>query len=265
MISAYELRFRARRHLMENFGRIILSSIVVTLVLFGLSMLSMRTSGVYEWVDKNSSVEQLNKMNAWMDEYRAAVIANDEAAAEALLKTNPLPAFPKVPTMGIVLTVLLELASTAISAGYSGYFLKRVRGRDAGVRDAFPGFKNAVRILIINLFVGIAVGFGFLLFIVPGIILSYRYRLVYYVMFDNPQMGPIACMRESGRLMRGNKARLFRLDLSFLGWIILAAVVSAIFLPVLDIWLTPYIELSRAYFYLDLVPNGAYGREDDRI
>ncbi|MBQ5504413.1 MAG: DUF975 family protein, partial [Oscillospiraceae bacterium] len=263
--SAYELRYAARLHLAENFGRIILSSIVVTLVLFSLSMLSNRTSGLYDWVNELSSPARVEKMNVWMDEYRAAVMAGDDAAIEALAKSKPIPPFPSVPAMGIVLTVLLELASAAISAGYSGYFLKRVRGRDAGVRDAFPGFKNAVRILIINLFVGIAVGFGFLLFVLPGIILSYRYRLVYYVMFDNPQMGPIACMRESGRLMRGNKARLFRLDLSFLGWIILAAVVSAIFLPVLDIWLTPYIELSRAYFYLDLVPNGDWGREDDRI
>ena len=172
--SAYELRYAARLHLAENFGRIILSSIVVTLVLFSLSMLSNRTSGLYDWVNELSSPARVEKMNVWMDEYRAAVMAGDDAAIEALAKSKPIPPFPSVPAMGIVLTVLLELASAAISAGYSGYFLKRVRGRDAGVRDAFPSFRNAVRILIINLFVSIAVGLGFILFIVPGIILSYR-------------------------------------------------------------------------------------------
>ena len=43
-----------------------------------------------------------------------------------------------------------------------------------------------------------------LLFIVPGIIAIYRYRMALYVMIDHPELGPLDCLRESKRLMTGH-------------------------------------------------------------
>ena len=60
-----------------------------------------------------------------------------------------------------------------------------------------------------------------LLFIVPGIIKSYSYRLVPYIMSENPEMNFRDAQAESARLMKGNKWKSFVLDLSFIGWDIL--------------------------------------------
>ena len=60
-----------------------------------------------------------------------------------------------------------------------------------------------------------------LLFIVPGIIKSYSYRLVPYIMSENPEMNFRDAQAESARLMNGNKWKAFVLDLSFIGWDIL--------------------------------------------
>ena len=60
-----------------------------------------------------------------------------------------------------------------------------------------------------------------LLFIVPGIIKSYSYRLVPYIMSENPEMNFRDAQAESARLMNGNKWKSFVLDLSFIGWDIL--------------------------------------------
>ena len=60
-----------------------------------------------------------------------------------------------------------------------------------------------------------------LLFIVPGIIKSYSYRLVPYIMSENPDMNFRDAQAESARLMKGNKWKSFVLDLSFIGWDIL--------------------------------------------
>ena len=61
-----------------------------------------------------------------------------------------------------------------------------------------------------------------LLFIVPGIIKAYQYRLVPYIMSENPNMNFKDAQAESTRLMQGNKWKSFVLDLSFIGWDILS-------------------------------------------
>ena len=60
-----------------------------------------------------------------------------------------------------------------------------------------------------------------LLFIVPGIIKAYSYRMVPYIMSENPEMNFRDAQAESARLMKGNKWKSFVLDLSFIGWDIL--------------------------------------------
>jgi uncharacterized membrane protein len=61
-----------------------------------------------------------------------------------------------------------------------------------------------------------------LLFIIPGIIAFYRYRLAFYILIDNPDIGPLEAINISKALMDGNKGKLFCLDLSFIGWGIVA-------------------------------------------
>lgn len=56
-------------------------------------------------------------------------------------------------------------------------------------------------------------------------VLSYRYRMVNYLLIDKPGMGAMAALRESRRMMKGNKRRLFRLDLR-LWWYYAATVLT---------------------------------------
>ncbi len=61
-----------------------------------------------------------------------------------------------------------------------------------------------------------------LLFIIPGIIKAYEYRMVPYIMSENPAMKFGDALKESKKLMTGNKWKTFVLDLSFIGWDILS-------------------------------------------
>lgn len=61
-----------------------------------------------------------------------------------------------------------------------------------------------------------------LLFVIPGIVKYYEYRLVPYLLAENPDMDTNQCLQESRDLMRGNKWNTFVLDLSFVGWQILS-------------------------------------------
>lgn len=58
--------------------------------------------------------------------------------------------------------------------------------------------------------------------------LMYRYRMTDYLIIDRPGIGALAALRESRFLMRGNRIRLFRLDLSFWWYYALTALAAVI-------------------------------------
>ena len=87
-----------------------------------------------------------------------------------------------------------------------------------------------------------------------GIAVSYRYRLAYYLLLDDPDMGSLEAISRSKQAMRGWKGSLFVLDLSFLGWILL----TPFTLGILGLWLNPYMGAAEANFY-DYVVHGAFG------
>ena len=85
-----------------------------------------------------------------------------------------------------------------------------------------------------------------LLFIIPGIIKAYEYRLVPYIISENPQMNYRDALAESKKLMAGNKWKSFVLDLSFIGWDLLAGLT----LGVLDVFFVgPYKASTDAALY----------------
>ena len=85
-----------------------------------------------------------------------------------------------------------------------------------------------------------------LLFIIPGIVKSYEYQMIPYLLADNPQMTKEQAFEESKRMMQGQKWKAFVLDLSFIGWIIL----SALTLGILGIfYVQPYMDATHAALY----------------
>ena len=58
-------------------------------------------------------------------------------------------------------------------------------------------------------------------------------------------------------MMRGNKWRLFCLDFSFIGWILLSILTFGILL----FWIMPYMQTARAEFYQDLLAQEYAARE----
>ena len=85
-----------------------------------------------------------------------------------------------------------------------------------------------------------------LLFVIPGIIKTYEYRLVPYIISEDPAMNYKDALAESKKLMKGNKWKAFVLDLSFIGWDIL----SALTLGLLEIFfVAPYKASTDAALY----------------
>lgn len=87
-----------------------------------------------------------------------------------------------------------------------------------------------------------------LLFVIPGIVKAYSYSMMFYVLAENPKIGPMKAMDISKILTQGHKADLFMMDLSFFGWIFLTMLTSGIGF----IWLHPYMTMTETYAYYDL-------------
>lgn len=87
-----------------------------------------------------------------------------------------------------------------------------------------------------------------LLLIIPGIIKSFSYAMVPYILKDQPDVKVLDAITQSRKLMDGNKWRLFKLMFSFIGWILLIPLTLgfAIF------WVGPYLEVAISRFYDDI-------------
>lgn len=82
-----------------------------------------------------------------------------------------------------------------------------------------------------------------------NIILSLMFSQCFYLMLDFPQYTAGEVLRQSCRVMRGSKGRLFYIDLSFMPLILLGLCTFGIAF----LWILPYYQSTRANFYLDLM------------
>ena len=97
-----------------------------------------------------------------------------------------------------------------------------------------------------------------LLLIVPGIIKGYEWRLVPYLLAENPRMSGAEARAVSAEMMYGSKADAFVLDLSFIGWYLVGAITLGIGNLV---WTHPYVAATDTELYLAL-GGGQAGMKD---
>ena len=88
-----------------------------------------------------------------------------------------------------------------------------------------------------------------LLLIVPGIIKSYEYRMIPYLLAENPDLTVSEAFGMTKKIMDGNKMDTFILDLSFFPWILLAAMTCGILSVV---YVAPYMALTNTELYVCL-------------
>lgn len=135
--------------------------------------------------------------------------------------------------------------ANVVAVGLVAAYMAIVRTGKANIVSIFDGWKSFGPAFIAGILVPLYTFFWSLLFWIPGIIKSYAYAMTNYIIKDNPDITAKEAITESRRLMRGNKWRLFVLDLSFIGWDILCVLT----LGILTVYVVPYKMATRAAFY----------------
>ena len=184
---------------------------------------------------RNSEIRRAARY-ALKDNWTQAVLAT-------LVFTLVTAAAGSIPFAGLLVVCPLEF-------GFMLCFLRLVRGEDSSemVGDQFSVFSKYGRTLGTSLLMTLYILLWCLLFVIPGIIMSYAYAMTPYIMNDRPDLDASDCIHESRVMMKGYKWKLFCLDLSFIGWALLCILTLGIGL----LWLQPYIEASHAKFYDEL-------------
>lgn len=116
-----------------------------------------------------------------------------------------------------------------LSLGLVIFFLNLFRHQNTDIAQVMLGFEKFGKAFVLCLLIAIFTILWLMLLIVPGIIAALRYSQAFYIMHDRPELSAMDCIRESKRMMDGNKAKLFVTGLSFLGWLILAALPSFVY------------------------------------
>lgn len=236
-MTAKELRANARNHLKGRWGMSILVGIVAGLLGADNTYQVFSTS-----VDTASNTVEQTVQQAQAVDPSAVYSAAQNLPVSFDIST--IQVSPLVSILGIVAFIF----GGAVALGWCLYNQNLNHDRPAEIKDLFVYFNMFGKAFLTNLLVGLFLLLWTLLLIVPGIIMSFAYSQTFYIMQENPDMKAMEAIRASKELMKGYKWKLFCLDLSFIGWALLAILTFGIGF----VFLTPYVEQAHCAFYNNL-------------
>jgi len=149
----------------------------------------------------------------------------------------------------LVMATVSFILGSIVAIGYARFNLNLIdREKEAEVGALFAYFaywKTAVKAKLLQ---ATHIFLWSLLFVIPGIVVGFSYAMTDYVLAEHPEMTAREAIESSKQMMSGNRFRLFCLQLSFIGWDILASLT----LGIGHLWLTPYKQAATAAFYREV-------------
>lgn len=234
MWNRAEIKERAKQRFKENYWRCVLVGLILT---FLLGNFSGNSSGNFNQNDldqiKNSTesgkiVSDLPDAIGTINEAGFPFIPNpfhEYATSIAIVSIVIAAIFFLVCVIAIPLQVFLL---NPLIVGCRRYFIKN-SDTQAQTKELGYSFDNKYLSNVKTMFFKDLFTFLWsLLLIVPGIIKSYEYRMIPYILADHSDITTEDAFALSKKMMNGNKLDTFILDLSFIGWHLLNAVTFGI-------------------------------------
>ena len=141
------------------------------------------------------------------------------------------------------------LLSGPLSVGIAYFSFSVIRGETPHFFQLFEGFNVFGKSFLAYLCYTILVVVGFILLIIPGIIVGLALSMTFFVMADRPELSFSECLNESWKLTSGYRFKLLGLSLRFIPWYLL----GLICLGVGVLLVIPWHFVSSAKFYDHLI------------
>jgi hypothetical protein len=264
MFSRIELKNNAKKILRKNYWWAVLVTLILGIVTgtgTGLSLNSSDlTSGVSSYSNNditinNNIIDEFGNITSGIGE--SSTYSNEYVRLYAELQKflNNIPS-SVIFTISIVFIIVFILAIclsvfvlNPLQVGCRKWYLlnRKEKAEIGNVAYIFShGYLNTVKVMF---FKSLFTALWSLLLVIPGIVKSYEYRMIPYLLAENPNMDMKEAFERSRNLMNGNKWDAFVLDISFLGWEILASLT----LGILNLfYVAPYMEITNAELYVCL-------------
>jgi len=143
-------------------------------------------------------------------------------------------------------TIILMIAGISISMGFIQNTINLCSGKGVNFKDFLPQPMVFLNFLIGMIIVGIAVTIGFILLVIPGIIVGTMLSLVPYLILDQ-KMGAIEAIQESIKRTKG-----YKMDI-FVGLFIVGIIIQLLSIPIITLIFTiPMSMFAYIYPYLRL-------------
>lgn len=141
--------------------------------------------------------------------------------------------------------ILALIILLPMSVGYSKYIMNFIHKKEYGFNNLFFEYKNIIVILLSLIIISILESLGYILLIIPGIILSIAFSLTNFLLAEDNVTDPIVVITNSYNLTKGYKEELFFFYLSFIPWFLLSIITFGFAL----IYVLPYFKVSQALVY----------------
>lgn len=155
--------------------------------------------------------------------------------------------------IAIIAVIYIILIAEALRVAGRKYFLEARNIENTKIAVMGEIFKKgnwknvAITMLLKNIY-----NLLWYLTIIGGFIKSYEYRMIPYILADNPKIDRKEAFKLSKKMMKGNKWKTFVLDLSFILWNILSLITFGI-LNIL--YVNPYKAATVTELYTTLKQN----------
>lgn len=275
MWNRAELKSKAKFSFKRNYWKSVLISLLLALIVGGggtgassaaSSFRSGMNNGYHSSQDSDySDIYDYDEYD--YDDYEGSINDFKQGFKEGMSDYSPVGWMATLAIFGITFIIIFILIMTAVilmdvficnpvEVGCKRYFLRNLneKAQVGNIGYAFDNnYKNITKTMF---FRDLYTVLWTLLLIIPGIVKSYEYQMIPYLLAENPQMTKEQAFAESKRMMTGQKWRAFVLDLSFIGWNIL----SALTLGILGIfYVQPYMDATHAALYEALRYGNPYG------
>ena len=244
-----ELKERGKAALHRNYWIVVLATLVVTALTGGFS----NTAGNGSLQDGSNAVAGNGDASATLMQMLFSLFG---VTGDVIYKKLIGPVHA-----GMYASFLLILIMIVISAGllfriFVGNLFEvggcrfyeensEHKTRIAWIIDGFRNgayLRNVVTIFLRDLYTLL----WMLCLIIPGIVKSYEYKMIPYILAENPWISRKRAFEISKNMMDGEKWNAFVLDLSFIGWNLLSTITFGI---VGVLYVNPYVNTTWAEFY----------------
>jgi len=246
MWDRIEVKNYGKSRFKANYWKSVLCAFLISLVAGGTTILSRFNLSDTDIDAGDESMQELTESFNDAEQALSSMPDEDQAIAAAIV-------FGLIAILIVVFAVIFIVKIfilNPLQVGCYGFFRENAKGFNADLDIIKSGFTNYGHTFVTLLLKDIFQALWTLLFIVPGIIKAYSYRMVPFILRDNPELSATEVITASRKMMDGQKWNMFVFDLSYIGWMLLGAITCGL---VNVFWTEPYRQNANAAIYLKLI------------